>query len=55
MKPSHFTTPRQLSDCTFPVGNPEITRIEHAGHSVLFWLSAVGLGVVCGLLMAGVL
>ena len=23
MKPSHLTTPRQLSDCTFTVGCPE--------------------------------
>lgn len=55
MKPSHLTTPRTLADCTFTVGHTEMTRVERAGHGVLFWLSATGLGLLCGLIMAGVL
>lgn len=28
MKPSHITTPRQLSECTFTVGDPQVARTE---------------------------
>lgn len=55
MKASHLTTPRQLADCTFTVGCPEMTRTERAGHGVLFWFSMVGLCVTSGLLIVGAL
>lgn len=53
VKPSHLHTPRQLADCTFTGGN--IDAVQDVGHSVAFWLSACGLGFLCGLLVAGVL
>ena len=52
MKPSHTSTPRQLSDCSFTVGHP---GIERRGHATALLLSVVGLCVMAGLLIAGVL
>lgn len=55
MKPSHISTPRQLSDCTFTVGNPEVPRAvrrgSHASDIVILMIGCV----VAGLLIAGVI
>ena len=44
LKPSHFTTPRQLADCTFVVGfqeHPFVDRAERTG----IWLIAAGIAL----------
>lgn len=55
MKPSHISTPRQLADCTFTVGHPQIDAVQDRGHAAVVVLSVVGLAVFAGLLIAGVL
>ena len=44
VKPSHLSTPRQLSDCYFETGHSSVNpmpEIERRGHAVLYmvWLS----------------
>lgn len=58
MKPSHTTTPRQLSDCYFETGHSSVNpmpAIERRGHAVLYIVCVVGLCVVCSLVVTGVL
>lgn len=58
MKPSHLSTPRQLSDCYFETGHSSVNpmpEIERRGHAVLYMVCVVGFCVMCGLLIAGVL
>lgn len=52
MKPSHLTTPRQLSDTTFTTGHAE--TIEATARSA-HWAVVSLLSFVAGLVVAGVI
>ena len=57
MKPSHLSTPRQLSDCYFETGHSSVNpmpEIERRGHAFLEVLCAVGLAFFAGLWAGGV-
>lgn len=52
MKPSHLTTPRQMSDCTFTVGCPEVRRSDRRASDIVILMIGC---TVASLLIAGVL
>lgn len=49
MKPSHLTTPRNLSECRFEVGyalaNPQSSRRYDPSDYVIFWGCAIAAAV----------